>query len=126
MTYGIRLKNADGKDVLNGRQTLSRVVYRIAISRNFSGTKGPYDDFDENRGAISITPNSFRYDVGASGNPRVGEGAGLNGQFVWGVNPFSVPDLVWDNNTKILTVTPAQDYNNSHKSDWLVHMIHYK
>lgn len=124
MTYGIRLKNADGKDVLNGRQTLPRVVYRIAIGRDFSGTKGPYADFDENRGAISITPNSFRYNIRTKA--RTSEGAGLNGPFVWGVNPFSVPSLVWNNSTKILTVTPAQDYNNSFKSDWLVHMIHYK
>ena len=121
--YGIQMRNADGSLVLNGRQTLPRLVDRVTVGQAFTGDLGPFPDFDEDRGAVFVMPHSFRYNIETG--QRYGIAAGPVPFALSVCNSVALPSFTWNNTTKILSVVAAPTYGGL-RSDWRFTFIHYR
>lgn len=117
------MRNADGTLAIGGRQTMPRVVYKIFVSEAFSGVMGPYPEFEQDRGVIYTTPHGLK--INKIDGSRVPNSAGGRPSTEFAINTVAVPNFVWNDSTKEVTITAAPTYGGL-RSNWSFIFVHYR
>jgi len=135
MTVGFKFFNADESVGLDLFTNFTKLIYIEYFDRTFNGTRS-IPDFDDQRGVFSILmthhkgtfvqfPTSTN-DSGSTLADNAGAG-GYAGTFT-ACDPTSQPSLVWNDTSKILTLSPStsSDPQLAGVGDYYIRAYHYK
>lgn len=125
MAYGMEIVNADGTIGFSTQDTALTLVAVISKNYDFTGIVS-IPTFDDLRGTLIVTFDiNKRYSLDTT---PLDVGGTSPGPITPEVNRRSVPNLNWDNTTKLLTISPAAtgDPSYTRDSDYRVLFFHYK
>jgi len=136
MTVGFKFFNADESVGLDSSTNFTKLIYIEYFDRTFNGTRS-IPDFDLNKGVFSILmthhKGNFNQFPGPalifdSGNTLADDADGSGAGSFTTCDPTSQPGLVWDNSTKILTLSPkiVSDPQLAGMGDYYIRAYHYK
>jgi hypothetical protein len=105
MSHGIQFFTSSGQLVIEADETFTRVIYSEKKLSNFNGTIS-VPNFNDTKGMFYVSYYALKVNnvtrVALADNTLFTSSEFVN----IGINPHALPNLIWNNTTKLLTVTP--------------------
>jgi len=104
MSHGFEFRNAAGNVSITMDDAMPRLVHSQRFANGFSGTIS-VPDFDSDKGMFYVSPCAVRQ-TGPYNLTR-DDTADYPDSFTISCNGKMIPDLSWDNTTKVMTINPT-------------------